>query len=68
MHRYHMYFRNMGTRQLKISIGIIFLKFSLFIEQIYAIMITNKEAYMLCQSLSTVQFISVLSRTMLHID
>lgn len=26
MHRYHMYFRNMGTRQLKISIGIIFFK------------------------------------------
>lgn len=48
MHRYHMYFRNMRTRQLKISIGIIFLKFSLFIEQIYAIMITNKEAYLLC--------------------
>lgn len=44
------------------------LKFSLFIEQIYGIMITNKEAHLLRYGLDILKSISVLPRTMLHID
>lgn len=41
-------FQEYGNTSIKDINRYNFLKFSLFIEQIYAIMITNKEAYLLC--------------------